>query len=299
MKKELLTAHLPFLRGKDGETELPVMYYADQTAMAFFTADTEAVKNMLPSDQLHPIPLGKNRCAVGFAVLNYLHSSVGSYGEFIFGIPALFDKKPLGPLPLLVQSLDPAFGFFVAHCPVTSQAAMIAGRNEWNVPKFMADMAFTVGTKGMECRLSSDGQKILDITVPKKGLVMREKRPLIIFEVQNGRLLRFPVYTENITELAPMPRDARLTVYPGHPMADDWLRVKPSKKPILTMWLNGRMAAMQKGAVLETGVRDWDGHRFENGGKDGVHTVTYGANTFLLQNHGKPGTDMQTTLMKD
>lgn len=296
MRKELLKIHTPFIKGKDGEMDLPLHYYVDQTGMAFFTADTEAVRAMLPSDRLEPIPLTRNRCAVGFAVLNYIHCDVGSYGEFIFAIPALYGKKPLGPLPLLVQSLDPAFGFFIAHCPVTAQPAMIKGRNEWNVAKFMADMDFTIGSTGMRCELSSDGQRIMDIRIPKAGVVMRETRKLVVFTQQDDALLQFPVYNESIVEMKPAPRKASLEVFPGHPMAEDWLRIKPSKKPILTMWCNGRMAAMQKGIVLEQGesVRKWDGHHFDNGGKNGRHTVTYGDKTFLLENLNDEGTAMTT-----
>ncbi|MEG1799296.1 MAG: acetoacetate decarboxylase family protein [Synergistaceae bacterium] len=127
MRKELLTAHTPFFKGKDGETTLPILYYNDRTTLSFFTADYKAVKEMLPSDKMEPIRLSKNRCVATIAVFNYLHSAVGSYGEFIICIPLLYNRKPMGPLPLLLQSIDPAFGLFIAHCPVTSHAALEAG----------------------------------------------------------------------------------------------------------------------------------------------------------------------------
>ncbi|MEG1799297.1 MAG: hypothetical protein RR214_03860 [Synergistaceae bacterium] len=103
----------------------------------------------------------------------------------------------------------------------------------------------------MECKLSSEGRKIMDIKIPKAGVVSRETRKFVVYTQQNNQIVKFPVYNESVIETAVCPKEAGLKVYPGHPMADDWLKLKPSEKPILTMYCNGRMAAMQKGTVME------------------------------------------------
>lgn len=285
MRKPIIKSATPFIKSKDGSFKLPLLYYNDQSTMSFFTADYSEVKKMLPSSRLEPIRISKNRCVISLVVFNYLHCAIGSYGEFIIGIPALFDRKPLGPLPLLLQSIDPAFGVYIVHCAVTSHPALEAGRREWNVPKFISDMAFKVDTDGMSCALSSDGQRIMDITVPKTGFVSKETRKLPVFTQQNNTIVKFPVRNESIVETAILPQKAELKVYPGHPMSDDWLKLKPSKKPIMTMFLNGRIASMHKGIVIDTNARTWDGHHFLNEGINGKHTVTYGTKTFELCNN--------------
>lgn len=65
---------------------------------------------------------------VALATYNYIHASVGSYGETVMVAICTHDKVPKGPLPLIRQARDAHFGTFVFHCPVTMQWAMTGGR---------------------------------------------------------------------------------------------------------------------------------------------------------------------------
>lgn len=284
MKKEFFEGTRPASIGKNGELELPILYYRDDTFFSYFTADYEKVKSALPTDKLEPIRVTKSRCVIGLGVFNYLHTTIGSYGEFIIAIPALFDKKPFGPLPLLRQSLDPAFGMYVLHCCVTSQAALKGGRDEWNYPKFITDMHFESNGKFMQCDLSSDGQKIMDVRVEKRGIIMRDNKPLVSLLNQGGNLIRDSIGSTGISESSINTSGAFLKVYPGHPMAEDWLRLGPSPRPFMTKVCNSHFAILPKGTILESGIIPYDGHRFENGGKDGHHTISYNGTLFNLEN---------------
>lgn len=58
---------------------------------------------------------------VALATYNYIHASVGSYGETVMVAICTHVKVPKGSLPLIRQARDAHFGTFVFHCPVTTQ----------------------------------------------------------------------------------------------------------------------------------------------------------------------------------
>ena len=120
-RKDLFEGTRPAWLGIDGETEIPILYYKDACAYFYFTADAEAVQKRLPSDNLHVVKVSPTRCMVALATYNYIHASVGSYGETVMVAICTQDKVPKGPLPLIRQARDAHFGTFVFHCPVTTQ----------------------------------------------------------------------------------------------------------------------------------------------------------------------------------
>lgn len=275
-RKDLFEGTRPAKLGLDGETEMPILYYKDACAYFYFTADAEAVQKRLPSDNLHVVKVSPTRCMVALATYNYIHASVGSYGETVMVAICTHDKVPKGPLPLIRQARDAHFGTFVFRCPVTTQWAMDGGRIMWNYPKFISDMTFTSNGRYFECRLSPEGKRIFDLRAPKRGRLSRDTKPQRCFLAQGDKLVQAPIPAYGICETAVLPRDAAVTVYPVHPMSDDWLAIKPSKRPLMVQHFNGHMAALGAASVIEEGIRPYDGHRFVNDGRDGEHHVIYG-----------------------
>ena len=275
-RKDIFEGTRPATIGSDGETELPILYYKDEAAYFYFTADAEEVQKRLPSDKLRVVKVSPTRCMVALATYNYIHASVGSYGETVMVAIVMHDKEPKGPLPLIRQAADPHFGTFVFHCPVTTYWALNGGRTMWNYPKFISNMTFKSNGNYFECDLSSDGRKIFDMRAPKRGSLSRDTKMQRCFLAQDGNLVAAPIPAQGICETAIMPLDASVKVYPGHPMSDDWLAIKPSRHPIMTQHYSGHMAALGQGYVMESGIRAYEGHTFTNGGKDGELRVIYG-----------------------
>ena len=137
-------------------------------------------------------------------------------------------------------------------------------------------MTFKSNGNYFECDLSSDGRKIFDMRAPKRGSLSRDTKMQRCFLAQDGNLVAAPIPAQGICETAIMPLDASVKVYPGHPMSDDWLAIKPSRHPIMTQHYSGHMAALGQGYVMESGIRAYEGHTFTNGGKDGELHVIYG-----------------------
>lgn len=179
---------------------MPILYYKDACAYFYFTADAEAVQKRLPSDNLHVVKVSPTRCMVALATYNYIHASVGSYGETVMVAICTQDKVPKGPLPLIRQARDAHFGTFVFRCPVTTQWAMDGGRIMWNYPKFISDMTFTSNGRYFECRLSSEGKRIFDLRAPKRGRLSCDTKPQRCFLAQGDKLVQAPIPAYGICE---------------------------------------------------------------------------------------------------
>lgn len=199
-RKDLFEGTRPARLGIDGETEMPILYYKDACAYFYFTADAEAVQKRLPSDNLHVVKVSPTRCMVALATYNYIHASVGSYGETVMVAICTQDKVPKGPLPLIRQARDAHFGTFVFRCPVTTQWAMDGGRIMWNYPKFISDMTFTSNSRYFECRLSPEGKRIFDLRAPKRGRLSRDTKPQRCFLAQGDKLVQTPIPAYGICE---------------------------------------------------------------------------------------------------
>ena len=209
-RKDLFEGTRPARLGIDGETEMPILNYKDACAYFYFTADAEAVQKRLPSDNLHVVKVSPTRCMVALATYNYIHASVGSYGETVMVAICTQDKVPKGPLPLIRQARDAHFGTFVFRCPVTTQWAMDGGRIMWNYPKFISDMTFTSNGRYFECRLSSEGKRIFDLRAPKRGRLSRDTKPQRCFLAQGDKLVQAPIPAYGICERRRSARPAPL-----------------------------------------------------------------------------------------
>lgn len=281
-RKDIFSGTRPATIGEDGETELPILYYRDECAYFLFTADAEEVQKRLPSDRLKVVRVARNRCVVALATYYYIHASVGSYGETVMIAMSVHDKEPKGPLPLLLQARDPNYGTFVFHCPVTTYWAMRGGRAMWNYPKFISNMEFTSNSVYFENKLSAEGKKIFDLRCPKRGRLTRDTSPQRCFLAQNGNLVTAGIPAYGICETAVFPRDACVKVYPGHPMSDDWIAIKASKHPFMTQHYYGHMASLEPKQIIETGIRSYEGHHFDNSGKDGSLLIHYGDMSYAM-----------------
>ena len=173
--------------------ELPILYHRDDSFMLYFTADCKKIKDVMPSDNLHPLVLPGNKSIVAIFAINYLNTAIGTYGEMGVALPAVYGKKITafnGIFPALKESEYPGFGLVIMHMPVTSLVARDAGRGEWGYTKFISDMNFLITPEYFECRLSEKSEHIFDMRVKRKGFYLRDKKPLITYTVKDGNLIK-------------------------------------------------------------------------------------------------------------
>ncbi|MBW1894080.1 MAG: acetoacetate decarboxylase family protein [Deltaproteobacteria bacterium] len=253
--------------------ELPILYFRDDAFGLFYTADPQKVKNLLPSDKLHPILLPGNRTIVGVAAFNYIDTTIGSYGEIGLVIPVVHSNKvPRILLPLLLESRYPGFGVLVMHLPVTKSIARDAGRGQWGYTKFVADMTFMITPEFMECRMKEAEREILTMRVARKGIPVRDKKPLITYSVLNGNLIKTIIPQTGSFRLSVSPQDSFLKLG-NHPVAESFGNLGLGRSPLLSRCYLERNAILPAGEIIETDVRPLDGYVGED--REEIHEIRY------------------------
>ena len=255
--------------------DLPILYHRDDAFALYFTAKYEKVKAVMPSDNLHPVILPGNNAIVAIGAFNYIDTSIGSYGEVAVALPAVFEKKITsfnGLLPALMESRYPGFGVLVMHLPVTRVEARDAGRGEWGYTKFIADMHFRISPEIMQCRLLEGDRVILDMRMQRKGFYLRDKKPLTIFSVKNGDLIKTVIPQIAAKRVSFMTGNSRLKLG-DHPVADSIRSLGISSRPFMSVYYPERAAILPSGTVIESGVRPLEGYRGSD--REAVHSIEY------------------------
>ncbi len=253
--------------------DLPVLYFRDDAFIVFYTADPEKIREILPSDHLHPVLLPGKRAMAGIAAFNYIDTSIGPYGEIGMIVPVVYGPKPPPVLwPAVMESRYPGFGALVLHLPVTKTIARDAGRGEWGYTKFIADMHFSITPEYMECCMMEGNRHILTMHVSRRGIALRDRKPLVTYSVLNGNLIKTVIpqtgaYRQSIT-----PQDTHVD-FGDHPVADTFRGLQPGWRPILSRYYLERNAILPSGKIIEENVRPLDGYPGDN--REGRHRVSY------------------------
>ena len=255
--------------------ELPVLYYRDDFFALYFTADMEKTTEILPSANLHPVMMPNGRAIVGVSAFNYIDTSIGSYGEVAIVIPVVYGSKTssiTGMMPALMESWYPGFGLFVMHLPVTGLLSRDGGRQGWGFTKFIADMHFVIDSKYFECQMHEEERHILDLRVSRKGLLMRESRPIITYSVMDHNLIKTTIPQRGIKRLSVQTKDSSLKLG-NHPVSNSIKRLGLSDRPFMSAYFPERSAILPLGNVIESGVSPHTGYLGES--REAQHSVVY------------------------
>lgn len=244
----------------NGQFELPTLYYRDDSFQAMFTADLDALYRVMPSDQLHPIKVGRNRALFAIAAFNYLECSVAPYGEVGIVVPVVHGRKPPPLLPALFESSWPGTGVLVLHLPVTTKLARDGGRDLWGYTKFLAEMHFDNTPEFEECRLDEGGEHILTLRVVKRGIAIPDQRPLVTYSVKDRALIRTKVPQRSISRTALGAGGSFLELGKNHPVARSIRELGVDLRPIATRSFFGRSAILPEGEIIERNVRPLEGY---------------------------------------
>jgi hypothetical protein len=255
--------------------ELPILYFRDDLFALFYAADAECVKAVLPSERLHPVMLSSTKSMVGIGAFNYIDTSVGPYGEVAVILPVVHAPKPPPRLiPALRESRYPGFGALVMHLPVTRIVARDAGRGEWGYTKFIADMNFILTPEYMACRMSEASQHLLTLRVARRGIALRDTKPLITYSVKDGNLIRTVIPQRGTARVCFRPKGSFLELG-DHPVSNTIRSLGLSQRPFMSRYYMERSGVLPSGEIVERGVGKLDGYFGQD--REGTHTVKYRA----------------------
>jgi len=253
--------------------DLPILYFRDDLFALFFSADAERVKAILPSERLHPVMVSSNRSMVGIGAFNYIDTTVGPYGEVAVILPVVHStKSPPRLIPALKESRYPGFGALVMHLPVTRIVARDAGRGEWGYTKFIADMNFVLPPEYLECHMSELGQHILTLRVARRGVPLRDTKPLITYSVKDGNLIRTVIPQRGTCRVCFRPKGSFLELG-DHPVSDTIRSLGLGQRPFMSRYYVERSGVLPSGEIVERGVGPLDGYIGQE--REGAHTVKY------------------------
>ena len=255
--------------------DLPILYFRDDFFGLYFSATFKAVKEIMPSHNLHPLMLPNGRAVVAIAAYNYIDTTVGPYGEVAVAIPVVYGKKPgrLSSIPALIKESNyPNFGALVHHLPVTKIIARDAGRGEWGYTKFVADMTFHATPEAFNCTMGEKETHILDLHVPRQGIRMRDKKPLTTYSVREGKLIKTVIKHQGLKRVQLRPQNAFIR-WGDHPVSQSVKDLGISEKPFMSMYYVERSAILPEGWVMESNVAPFEGYRGED--REGVHKTFY------------------------
>jgi len=256
--------------------ELPILYMRDDYFSLYYSIDKKKAMELMPSDNLHPVTLPNGRAIIAILAYNYIDTSIGSYGEVASVIPVLHNKKHLplmGFIPLLKQGAYPHFGALVQHLPVTKSSAYESGRGEWGYTKFVTEMQFDITPEHFAVSMSEGEEHILDMQVIRRGISVKDKKPIVSFSVKNNNLIKTVIPQKGIQRVSLVTKGSFIK-FGDHPMAKSIIELDISETPFLQAFYPERSAILPSGTVVEKNVRAFEGWKPKIVQK-GKHTYSY------------------------
>lgn len=178
---------------------LPAAWHRTDGFVAYWAADLEAVKALLPSPQLYPVRIDRDRGLVGVFAFRHFESAARDPDDSTLSLPAYGEagaycavtRRPLPPLvPLLLGwAADVPHGGYVLQLPVTARLHRDLGRAVWGFPKFLADMEFAEDGASRSVHVSEGDRRILDLRVEVGGGARLTRAPNIMYSVLDDRLI--------------------------------------------------------------------------------------------------------------
>jgi len=229
-----------------GEAKLPLLFQEFSAMMAFFPVPIASLQALVPDRRLKLVPFRPGFSVVGIACLQYEKCDLGPYNEVGVFFPVRFRPKLNLPLiPLLFEESFKDMGAYIHRLPVTTQAALDAGKKFWGYPKFIADIEFTETSGWKTCRWTEGNQLVLELStqILKPGPVRR--RVIRTFSVLEGQLLATTFEEEGSLQATRKPDAARLS-FGSHPHAEEIKAWKLQPRAIETRFftqVQGRLNA--------------------------------------------------------
>jgi len=254
---------------------LPILYFRDDFFVLYYTANANKIREILPTDNLHPICFPNRRAIIAIGAYNYINTSIGPYGEVFSSIPCVYGKKPFpftGLIPAIMESKYPGFGVLVQHLPVTKITARDAGRGVWGYTKFVADMEFLVKPESIECKLSEEDKHIFTIKTIKRGFFTDDRKPIITYSVKDNQLIKTIIQQKGVKRIS-LRTDGCYIEFGNHPMADSIQNLDISKAPFMSAYYPERYAILPRGEIIESNIQTFEGYKGMD--RDAKHIINY------------------------
>ena len=165
------------MRVMDREVNLPVEVRDASAATVIWEVDAFALAALLPTDEVEVVETAPGRAQFALALVDYRDNDLGSYLEV--GFVAFVRPRAGGE-----------DGTFITRLPVDGEFTCAAGREVWGFPKTVEELTFDVTEDHAVVTLTSDGELVLRVRVPRGGGDPMPPTPMASYTVKDGRLHR-------------------------------------------------------------------------------------------------------------
>lgn len=167
----------------------PFFYYDSMKLAAQFLAPTDRIKELLPSQRLHPLRITESYSVVSISAYEHRDCDIEPYNEIGISIPVTLDEGSTLSSGISQQVPDVP-KIYSHHLPVTSAIARDAGIEFAGYPKFLASITFEKGNDWISCHLSESNKHILTLTGRKLELHKVARSRIHALTIRGGRILR-------------------------------------------------------------------------------------------------------------
>jgi hypothetical protein len=250
------------VKTSEGNVELPILYYDVNLMLIYYFVEKEKASFFLKDTDLEPLQFYNGKSLVIIAMFEYQDTSVGIYNEVGIAIGVKEKNKrvllPTIQLIKLMLKSNPAaipIGFYVAHLPVTTQKANIAGREIWGYPKFVTDIPLKFDIENSQFYGSvkdpNNKKSIFEVQGSLKGFITIPAFDIITYTYLENQLIRTIINVAGNFKLS-FNNSYRLTnIESSHPMAQTLkLLGIENKNSYAIMYSTNWQSRLNKGSIV-------------------------------------------------
>jgi len=166
-----MSASQPCYEFQGRTVTLPCHVRDAASGAATFLVDAEAVRRLMPGEELVPAELLPGRALCSIACIDYRDNDLGDYNE----ISIAFFVRPHGApsgipyLGTLIDMMRGRLGTWIWRLPVNQGFTCEAGRGIWGFPKTVERIEFTESDGRVSCRWESEGRHVSTFRIRRGG----------------------------------------------------------------------------------------------------------------------------------
>jgi hypothetical protein len=208
---------------------LPVEVRTARSAAATFLVRHDAAARLMANTGVEPKRLPGGRAACILALVQYVDNDLGPYNEVAFSVA------------VGAREGEPA-GAYIHQLPVDGEFTCAAGRGIWGFPKWLADIDLTIDDRRAQCRLSHDGDLVLELSISNRVIPLPSKPMAMSAYAHLDGITRRTPFASRATEVRGGPLGAHLVLGDRHPMARELRSLGLPKRAVMSSVI-GNMAA--------------------------------------------------------
>ncbi|GIX40293.1 MAG: hypothetical protein KatS3mg129_0026 [Leptospiraceae bacterium] len=245
-----------------GDIELPILYYDVNLTLVFYFVKPEKANEVLKNTDLEAIRFYNGKSLIALALFEYKDTTVGIYNEVGLAIGVKEKNKnassPTLQLLKLLLKTNPEnipIGFYVAHLPVTTKEANVAGREIWGYPKFVTDIPLQFDLENSQLYGSvkdpETKKSIFELQGNLKGFIAIPAFDLITYTYLENKLIRTIINVSGNFRFS-FNKSFRLTnIDSEHPMAKTIQILGLENQPsYAVMYSTNWQSRLNKGTVV-------------------------------------------------